>query len=96
MVFINTRSLLQHFSLTSHVLCTPLNQVTFDALTYFNKKRLLNIVFTLKVFKVQALNRLLALRGHVTNASFKQWAGTFLMPEHIKIILHPKFERKRI
>ena len=42
--------------------------------------------------------RLLAPRGHVTNASFQQWVGVLLMPkiiltEHIKIILHPKFER---
>ena len=45
-------------------------------------------------------NKPLAPRGHVTNASFKQWVGILLMPqkltEHIKIILHPKFERKRI
>ena len=44
-------------------------------------------------------NRPLALRGHVTNAAFKQWVGTLLMPKiegaH-KIILRPRFERKRI
>ena len=34
-------------------------------------------------------DRPLALRGHVTNACQK-------FTEHIKIILHPKFERKRI
>ena len=28
-----------------------------------------------------AYNRLLALRGHVTNASFKQWVGILLMPK---------------
>ena len=27
------------------------------------------------------LNRPLALRGHVTNASFKQWVGILLMPK---------------
>ena len=44
-------------------------------------------------------NRPVALRGHVTNASFKRCVGILLTPkidEHIKIILHPKFERKGI
>ena len=44
-------------------------------------------------------NRPVALRGHVTNASFKRCVGILLMPkltEHTKIILLPKFERKRI
>ena len=43
--------------------------------------------------------RPLALRGHVTNASLKQWVVILLLPnlkELIKIILLPKFERKRI
>ena len=46
-----------------------------------------------------ANNRPLALRGHVTNASFKQWVGSCWcqkLLEHTKIILHPKFERKCI
>ena len=43
-------------------------------------------------------NRSLALRGQVTNASFKPelescWCQK--LREGIKIILHPKFERKR-
>ena len=45
-------------------------------------------------------NKPLAPRGHVTNASFKQWVGISCwcqkLTEYIKIILHPKFERKRI
>ena len=45
------------------------------------------------------VNRPIALRGHVTNASFnnnlESWWCQKLM-ERIKIILHPKFERKRI
>ena len=49
--------------------------------------------------RTSTFNRPRALRGHVTNASFKQWVGTSQMPKidraH-KIILHPRFERKRI
>ena len=44
-------------------------------------------------------NRPLALRGHVTNASFKQELESYWcqnLTEHIKIILHAKFERKSI
>ena len=51
------------------------------------------------LFRTNEINWPLALRGHVTNAFFKQWVGILLMPkllEHTKIILHPKFERKRI
>ena len=43
------------------------------------------------------INRRLALRGHVTNASFKQWNGILLMPKIDKAhknYLIPKFERK--
>ena len=55
----------------------------------------LNILHWAPVF----WSRLPALRGHVTNASFKQWVGILLMlkiDRPIKIILHPKFERKCI
>ena len=45
-------------------------------------------------------NKPLALRGHVTNASFKQWVGILLMPKidraHKNNLTPPKFERKLI
>lgn len=40
LVIINTRSLIQQFSFTSHDLCTTLNEVTFDALIDFNENGL--------------------------------------------------------
>ena len=33
---------------------------------------------------LKALNRPLALRGHVTNASFKQWVGILLVPKIVR------------
>ena len=65
-----------------------------------NKEATLRYFLSFQKAKMSLLiNRPLALRGHVTNASFKQRVGILLMPKidrAIKIILHPKFEGKRI
>ena len=62
--------------------------------------KLLNNVSGEKDSPIMFYNRPLALRGHTTNASFKQsclescwWQK---LTEHIKIVLHPKFKRKHI
>ena len=42
------------------------------------------ISFIMKLYLLFCVNRPLALRGHVTNASFKQWVGILLMPKIVR------------
>ena len=50
---------------------------------FFPSSRRCKNFFTISGFgwEVRSDNWLLALRGHVTNASFKQWLGILLMPK---------------